>query len=361
VSDRSTLAERFHAFSDEAAGIGSPLYAVLSKHVAGHTAMLELVVGSLRPGQPPGNLFFAAVHDLLMRDPSVPLARYYGTLTPEPLPAVGCWPSFEAFVEAKQHEIAQLLAMRLVQTNEVRRCGYVAQACAYTAHEIGDDAPLALIEIGSSIGINLAWDQYTYTYRQQDALHGSATTVVNPGSTVALDIEWRGVAPTTTLPAVASRTGIDLNVLDARDTADRRWLRALIWPEHRERLALLDAALDQVAAASPALLEGDAADCLAQAIDAAPHDATVLIYHTHVFNQLNDAQRAGIHAQMRRAATQRPLYRFGNELLPGDGHTYPVIWQRWASTSVETRHLANVYGHGRWVQWLLPFPNPAGA
>jgi hypothetical protein len=40
------------------------------------------------------------------------------------------------------------------------------------------------------------------------------------------------------LPQVVARVGIDMNVLHVEREADRRWLRALIWPEHAGARAL---------------------------------------------------------------------------------------------------------------------------
>lgn len=61
------------------------------------------------------------------------------------------------------------------------------------------------------------------------------------------------------------RAGIDLNPLDIDEPDDRRWLHALVWPDHRDRAALLDAALRAATHAQqrPTLRTGEAAQLLA--------------------------------------------------------------------------------------------------
>ena len=53
------------------------------------------------------------------------------------------------------------------------------------------------------------------------------------------------------------RIGLDLHVNDLNDEEDYLWLRALIWPEHKERLELFDQAATLVKEKSVQLIEGD--------------------------------------------------------------------------------------------------------
>ena len=47
-------------------------------------------------------------------------------------------------------------------------------------------------------------------------------------------------------PPVVERIGLDLHVNDLHSDEDYLWLRALIWPEHKERLELFDQAASLV-------------------------------------------------------------------------------------------------------------------
>ena len=65
-----------------------------------------------------------------------------------------------------------------------------------------------------------------------------------PDARLTVESEWRGDGPApdlTHLPEIASRTGVDLHPVDVLDPEQRRWLRALVWPEDRPAADLLDA------------------------------------------------------------------------------------------------------------------------
>ena len=47
-------------------------------------------------------------------------------------------------------------------------------------------------------------------------------------------------------PPVVGRIGLDLHVNDLQSDEDYLWLRALIWPEHKERLEMFDEAASLV-------------------------------------------------------------------------------------------------------------------
>jgi len=87
------------------------------------------------------------------------------------------------------------------------------------------------------------------------------------------------------LPAVASRVGIDLNPVDVRDPDTVLWFRALIWPEHHERLELLMRAIQLARQDPPELIAGDALELLPQVIATIPGDTPVCVFHTQAVNQ----------------------------------------------------------------------------
>ena len=65
------------------AGPRAPLYQRLAVGLADQGEVLALLAEAPLPNRMPVTLF-AAVHDLLLADPSVPLAAYYPNLTREP-------------------------------------------------------------------------------------------------------------------------------------------------------------------------------------------------------------------------------------------------------------------------------------
>src|SRR3954468_10966782 len=95
----------------------SPLYRVLARAVTQDDALLDLAAES-RPGQQPPNMLMAATHLLVLRDPSLPFARFFASVhgeDAEPPEAAGA--EFAAFCAEHRDEIADILRTRLVQTS----------------------------------------------------------------------------------------------------------------------------------------------------------------------------------------------------------------------------------------------------
>src|SRR5699024_12305595 len=89
-----------------------------------------------------------------------------------------------------------------------------------------------LIEIGTSAGLQLLWNQYSYSYGSED-VYGKKF------SDVHLHAEIKGDHQTTLLldsPPVESKICVDLNINDLRKAEDYLWLKALSWPEHNKRI-----------------------------------------------------------------------------------------------------------------------------
>jgi hypothetical protein len=350
--DRGTVApervararEWFARAAEHEFGPAAPLYARLAPRIAADPD-LPVLIAQARPGQPLPVFFLGAVHYLLMQRPDHPLAAFYASLTPRPNPHDDPFPAFRAFCLEHWDALRRLLQTRRVQTNEVRRCACLAPVFALVARA-GGGRPLALIEVGASAGLNLLWDRYYYDY-------GANGQVGDPASLVHLHCELRGPRrppPAATLPPVAWRLGIDLNPVDLRDPDAAAWLRALIWPEHRERAALFQAARTLALADPPPLRAGDALEALPQALAAAPPDATLCVWHSYTLNQFTPDARARFAAILAAHAARRPLYRVAVELLWGDRPQIRLTSLA-AGAARETR-LADCSPHGHWMEWL---------
>jgi hypothetical protein len=184
--------------------------------------------------------------------------------------------AFHDFVVANWPAVAAQLRARATQTNEAGRCAVLLPVLAALPQ------PLALLEVGASAGLGLFPDRYSYRYG--DVRLGSGGPV--------LPCALTGTAPPARLPTVAWRAGLDLNPLRVTDPADRAWLEALIWPEHRHRRDRLRAAAAIAAADPPRLVRGDLVDDLPALAAEAPGDATLVVFHTSVLYQVPEARRA---------------------------------------------------------------------
>jgi len=348
AKDRDLAAE-FTRFATLEARGASPLYERLALGVAKDGDLLALAARG-RPEQPAPNLLFAAVHLLLIEGARHELAAFYPSVSGTPA-AGDPLPAFRAFCGEHADAITAILQERRVQTNVVERCGLLLPAFGAIAERSGGK-PLHLVEVGASAGLNLLWDQYRYDY-------GSERRCGPAASPVVIETELRGgLAPPVpeALPAIAARTGIDLNPIDVRVADAVRWLRALVWPEEGERLSRLDAAVALARQHPPTVLAGDALDIAPQLLCDAPPGETLCVYPTHTLNQFSPEARKQFAAMLAEVGATRDLYWLSSEYRPvEDGGIRPTLTLvGFQGGSAEEQVLAYCDHHGRWLEWLAP-------
>ncbi len=314
---------------------GSALYARLAGVIADSPELMRVL--NQIPNRPRPNVLLAVVHYLLMDGLGPELARFYPSLTDEPLHPEGVGPFFTEFVLDNEPVIVALAATRYTQTNECRRC--VALLPAIWAS--GFDR-FHLIDIGTSAGLNLAVDRYRYRW---DGLQWG------PVAGVTLETELRGRPPNPRAIEVLTRTGLDLKPVDPTDQRERRWLDALIWPEHSERRARLRAALDVVSSVDTRLVAGSATETLGPTLDTLPPGEPAVVMHSFVFNQLTGGQREVVSSLLAKAGERRPLHRVSFELLDDN--------DEWARLGVDDGsglvEIGQGHPHGEWLElYALP-------
>jgi hypothetical protein len=353
--DPSALAPLFRRWSEvEAVANLSPLYEVLGHTVVDDTELLALAAEAL-PGQPPPNILFAAVHALLAGSPDEPLREFYATLGGTRAANATAGVLFADFCRRRREDLLPLIRTRLTQTNEVRRSALLLPAFATVATESG--RPLALFEVGPSARLNLNFDRYHYRYGLFET--GSAQ------SPLTLDCQPRNEPPRASMPPVASRLGIDINPLDVTNPEDVAWLRALLWPEHTDRLALLNAALEIARHAPPRLLQGDVNELLPPLVKEVPLDQAVCVFATFVLNQFPPAVLQRFKQMLVELSRQRPvclvIISFAEFVeTPADlGGDVKVILLRIENGAGQWRTLAIANPHGRSMEWLPDEPYQA--
>ena len=339
----ASLADAFRDLARWAEGT-DPLYAHLCREAAADDAVLDLAA-TVPEGRQAPHLLLAAVHYLLARVDDAPLADYYPSLREDPRPLdEGCYPAFREFCRDRAGDLRPLLEARRTQTNAVRRSAVLYPALAHVAGQAGD-RPLALVELGSSAGLNLVFDRYRYDY--------DGTTVGPAMAPVTIASHVRGGDPPLPAesPAVHSRVGIDLHPLDVTDPDDAAWLRALVWPAHTDRRALLDGAIEAVGADPPAILAGDAAERLPAVLDSIPHDVPVCVFNTLVRYQLSDEADEDLVALLRAAMAERPLHWLTGRPTFSGGESLCLDWVRAGDGGVQTDALVEFDPHGAWLDW----------
>jgi hypothetical protein len=316
----------------------SPLYRVLSAVVARDDGLLELA-GHARAGQQPTNLLMAATHMVVARDPSLPFARFFPTVAGAAAgPAPAAARQYPAFCAEHRPALVELLETRLVQTNEPAR----ATAIRYALHEVGrrTTGPVTFLEIGPSAGIQLRFDRW-----------GVRTGGMRFGpreAPVTVDTDWRatgGPPDLDVIVPIGERFGIDLHPVDASDPEERRWLQALVWPEHVDRHAQLGQALDAVAADPPEIIEGDAIEMLAR-LDGTRilPERDLVVFHSMVRVHVPRERRTAFDGAIDRLSERRRVFHISLE----HGDDGPPLLTL-ADSAGEDRVLARAHGHGRWI------------
>ena len=344
-SDLSAVFEQFACV--EAPDLDSPTYAELAAGVAGDGELLALAAGRQR-GQPAPNMLFGAVQYVLLQGVEHPLAAHYPILSgPEP-PQGPAFPLFRAFCLEHRERIAELIATRRTQTQVVRRCTCLLPAFGLVYREAG--APLALIDVGASAGLNLNFDRYAYRYLR------AGREVLRWGSEAArveLEADLRGSGtlpePPRAIP-VASRDGIDLSPIDLADPDELLWLRALIWPEHLERHAQLMDAAAELKCSPIRLHRGDASRDLPHLLQRVPAEAALVVYSTIALYQVPREGRRRITEGLELRSRERLVWQVALE-----GHHPPSLTlTRYRDGAGETELLARASPHGWWIDWRNP-------
>ncbi len=315
----------FQLFLYQEAAKSSPLYSALTAHVsedieAGGPVSQVLVAAPERQRIP--NLLFAAVQRTLFDEPDSELAAYYPSLGGTRAPDAELADIFSRFVLEHRERIERVLATGETQTNEARRAAQLfpafgwAQACTRR--------PLGLIEVGTSAGLLLHTDRYSYVYEFEDgtelaAGEGSADGVPTLRCAVGGPAAQAVKALTPFVSKdlrIASRVGLDLNPLDPADPDARAWLDALVWPEHAERRARLRAALDHAARRPVRLRKGDAVRILPDAVDSVPANAIPCVFVSNTLAHWSAQGRADLIDLIRRLGARRDLVCIVKEGYP---------------------------------------------
>jgi hypothetical protein len=327
--------------------VRSPLYRQFATGMADDSELIELL-NLVDKAQPMLILFFTAVNFLLFGSQGHPLAEFHPYLTERPRPAQDAYPDFRDFCLSHRSELRQMLPQARLQTNEVTRCANLLPAFHLVAKR-GGNKPLALIEIGTSAGLNLNWFRYGYVYQHILAVgHQDSPVQIHCG----LQGDHTPDFPAF-LPAVARCIGIDLQPLHLNNEADVRWLRAHIWPHENWRYALLDAAIHLARQHLPPLLPGDARHLLPELLAQTPLEQTVCVFHSFALNQGSEAVRQQIEQQLAHASRTRIVFQVALEIdLGATGLPTLELRTYRAGELIHHERLAYCTLHGEHLTWL---------
>jgi hypothetical protein len=355
------LQDDLRVWARDLPGQGSERYGAICAGLADDPDRAALILLAQPAFQSP-LILLAAVHHLLLTGVRHPLASWYATVTGAHARSIDgdLYPAFAAFTDEHHGRLAELIASRTTQTNEVRRTVITVPALGLVQEEAG--AALALLEVGTSAGLNMLVDRYGYRIGERSA--GDVASSLQ----MACDVEGEMLPPVPDSLEVAWRCGLDLNPLDVREAEASEWLRALVWPEQPERLQLLDAALELARRDPPPIVQGDLVDDLPSVAERAPDEAALTVVSTWTLAYLEAPRRRAFLAELDRLAASlgRPIWlaaieaesvvaslEIGLAEKPADGFGPSTLSLHRFGPDGARQHrlLAIVQPHGRWIRW----------
>jgi len=349
----NALADRIARHADALErGHRSPLYVVLMRGAAqsaraGGPVCEVFPDGPGEPGSVPAGRLMAALHHLVLAGDAPELARHYpsvgGVEPPE-----GAWAAAEATIEAHVEEVRRLCA-RTVQTNEPGRSAALYGGLLWLAdrHRL----TIRLLELGASAGLNLHADRYRYVV--------GGRPLGEAGSRLCFHEPWRGLPvsdPWTAQPllCVPERSGCDPAPIDAATPDGALRLQSYIWPDERERLVRLSAAIE-IARRHPVAIETAGAVAWIERELAATRPGRLTVIWESVMRQyLPESERSELKARIEHAGDEatdeRPLAWLVLEPASEDHlSNFQLTCRSWPGGATLT--LADCDPHGPPVTW----------
>ena len=322
-------------------------------------------------------LLMAAVHHLVLGDPTSDLARHFPSITGHPT-ATDPESDFVEFALGRREEIGELIATRSTQTNEVGRSSLLVHALWELAAE-GVER-VGLLDVGCSAGLNLLLDRFSHRFvcdtGDRTGQVGSrtawppvdwppavSTRGVTPGDAVDLECSLRRLPrPVPHDVVIVERLGIDPAPIDLSDPERTRWLEACVWPDQLDRLARLRGALSIARSTPPPVRRADAVSGLVAGLEAVGADQSVLpvVVNTWVLAYLTESERReyarlidgiGRHRDLTWIYAEAPDDCAGLDRPsdPAVGRLTCVMQVDWRDGQRTTRFRGPSHPHGYWM------------
>jgi len=347
TSSRGALVEGMRANAHQWGLDGSRFYEVLLDRmaddvVAGGVVWTVLEAHAEDPAtEVPGIRLLGGVHRLVLEGRAPELAPYY--------PSVGgdgdaerAWPDFRAFIADDLTALRRVVVERGVQTNEVGRAAALAPGFLTVAQETG--LPLRILEMGTSAGLNLRWDCFRY--------EASGQAWGDPRSPVVLRDAWEtSVPPFTVGTTVVERAGCDPSPVDPTTNEGCLTLMSYVWPDQRERFALLRGAVEVARRVPADVTRASAVDWLPARLAAPRPGVATVVFHSIALQYLDRQSReAALGAIVDAGARATPAAPVAWLRMEPGGEQAEVRLTMWPGG--RERLVATTGFHGRPVRWL---------
>jgi hypothetical protein len=343
--DKEYLKERFLTFAETECKGNSDLYYRLSFQIANDAELLNIAANT-RQGQPIPNIFFAAIHYLLLKNQDNELAEYYPSIQKNLSKEIP-FHIFKTFCIANKNEIEKIISTRIVQTNVITRCSYLMPIFSKLIKE--ENKPTTIIDIGTSAGLTLNFDKYQYWYNDKE-IYGQCNVIVK---SKIIDSE---VPTIYDISHQIIKIGIDQNLIDPTDKDEIMWLKALVWTDQIERFVAIDEALKLDELKKIKFIQAETVLDFERVILQTDKTQNLIIYSTHVLYQFHQNQKDEFYSMLERVAQLRDFYFLSVEGIQSLLEKYNSKETVIELTSYKHKHktvifIAETNGHGNWIKW----------
>jgi hypothetical protein len=199
------------------------------------------------------------------------------------------------------------LLQRRAQVNDFRRCVALYPGLLFAAQRVSK--PIALVEVGPSLGLNLCLDLYSYEYygigkggtvESRCRLSAEVDDLASRGSSEARRAFPRLDSP----PVIGKRIGLELRPVSL-DEDSAAWMRAFHYPRTED---LFDEALAIRRRTPIHIVQGDASRTLKRGLSLIPGNQVPLVFSTGVAYQMPGPARKRLALQLARGARHRRLF-----------------------------------------------------
>lgn len=327
--------------------LGSEMYSRLFSDLAidykAHGPTYEILHGcSNRPVNDAIPLRLAgALHRVVLQGDDQALARHYPTVGGSP--TANFTSEFIASFPRHISEIEHGLRSQ-VQTNEVGR-SVVHLVLTHWLTRFGI-SECEWLELGASAGLNLNFDKF---FARRDHL-----LMGDPLSELSFPDSWFASTPDIgpECVSVSHRRGVDVSPIDVCDPSEEWKLLSFVWPDQKDRMNRLQAAIS-IAKSHPPVVDAQSADTWLQQQLLTSRESPVVVFHSITWQYLGEhvqkSLKETLHAYGAHTSLSRPLVWARMEPAGAVADVRATVWQ---GDTVREFRLAEIGYHGQDMQWI---------
>lgn len=343
--DRETIKSKFEKFSETECKNNSNLYYTLSKQVANDDDLVEICLAT-KEGQPIPNIFFGAVHYLLLKNSKSPLARFYPSIFQKEVEEIP-FDVFKRFCLANENSIQELISTKIVQTNVISRCAYLIPIFSQLIEQ--ENRPTTILDIGTSAGLTLNFDKYAYRFNNEK-VYGDSTVVIN------CEIVGKNFPTIVPVKHPLTKIGLDQHIIDVKQEDEITWLKALLWPDQLERFKAMEEALKINSSINNTLIEASTIASFRKQLEGIDNSENLLIYTTHVIYQFPVDFMNEFFNMLEAVGKTKDFYFLSvggknSHFQSYESNDVAVELTQFKKGNKRHYFIAETNGHGNWVRW----------